>query len=275
MKQVKRQIVRIEGTESYWFTGTSNKTIVGLEFVKEEGQNIGTLNMDKLSGPDLTVNEFENILCSNVSFIESVKEYANYKRVNKFYIKKNGFDYLLYTTSNCNNTSLVQFNSSKLRSTIHVSTFDKVPLSYISNIWIGDLIEILLEIDPKFELKLNIAKAMFNTYSEAELEKAAKEKLGVLVVSNDPKCISSYNKFYPKYRNVIEDKIKDITIEALMDKLNNADDMKHLCSPTCTTIHLKGEHENKRDKKRVERARRELHDPEGITPLDEEEDPWL
>lgn len=164
MREKINKIIKIQGTDSAWGNSTRDNTIISLEINKNcrnkrTQDNVATISMDKIKGSDITINQFIDILFLDSDILKSAFEYiSNTERKESFFVDTyEGISgcrkYTLYT-SGWTNTDVVRKDYKRCE--IYISMFDKVDLGQIKNIWIGDLIEILIHEDPDFIKFLSI-----------------------------------------------------------------------------------------------------------------------
>ena len=138
--------LRVFNQDSNW--GAKNTSTL-LAFNLDESKEIGTISFEKISGPDIYIEALVSIVAYDLDILSHVTKYvSDYTRKNSFYIRKREgqsgcIDLALY--ENYNKFSIGA--NAEFRNELHISCYEKVDINSIQNMWIGDLVELLLEYD--------------------------------------------------------------------------------------------------------------------------------
>lgn len=140
--------IRVFNQESDWNSKAINNTV--LAFNLDDSKEIGTITFEKISGPDIKIESFIDLIAYDLDILKHITKYVcDYNRKHNFFIKrKEGqsgcIDLSLY--ENYNKFSVAK--NSDYRAGLHISCFGKIDVNTIKDMWIGDLIELVLEYDP-------------------------------------------------------------------------------------------------------------------------------
>lgn len=151
MREELVKVIRIDNQESYWNSYAKDYTILSFKLERDEYDDIGTLSLSKLSGPDPDFLALMDLLVMDLDLLHSVKEYIfNYRRKENFVVD------IYKGMSGCKEATLytsrakISMGKQNKRASLHVSCNYKICPSDITNVWIGDLVEILIRLYPEF-----------------------------------------------------------------------------------------------------------------------------
>lgn len=152
MREELVKVIRINDQESYWDSDVKNYTLVSFKLERDaEYDNIGTLSLSKLSGPDPDFLALMDLLVMDLDLLHSVKEYIfNYDRKDNFIVD------IYKGMSGCKEATLytsrskISMSRQTKRAKLHVSCNYKICPEEIKDMWIGDLVEMLLRLYPEF-----------------------------------------------------------------------------------------------------------------------------
>ena len=207
MREKITKVIKVNQTSSSWYSNTTSTTI-SMKINNENNDKlpVGNLSMDKISGPDLTIGQLSVILLNDFDILKNIlnylkrAEYPGFRRKENFFVEvKEGSsgckDYSLYT-SGYTNTDVCRKEHERCR--LHISCFGKVDLSQIDNIWIGDLVQILLKEDKNWflsELRTKLSS------SKSSIKKI-RRKLGIRYIK--PIQIENHLSFNDIFENLFE-----------------------------------------------------------------------
>ena len=206
MREKITKVIKVNKTSSSWYSNTTSTTI-SMKINNENNDKlpVGRLSMDKISGPDLTLGQLSVVLLNDFDMLKNVlnylkrAEYPAYKRIENFFIEvqedtSGCKDYILYSAGT--NTNVCRKKHEICR--LHISCFGKVDLSQIDNIWIGDLVQILLKEDKNWflsELRTKLSS------SKSSIKKI-RRKLGIRYIK--PIQIENHLSFNDIFENLFE-----------------------------------------------------------------------
>lgn len=150
MRQDLTKVVRLEGQTSYW-NNSKDYSIVSFNLKRDEDDNIGRVSFEKLTGPDPYYRSLIDLFVYDKDLLNSVKEYVvNFKRVNSFIVDvKEGMSGCRKATLFTSRNKMSMSRDYK-RATLRISCNDKISPESINEIWIGDLVELFLKLEPDF-----------------------------------------------------------------------------------------------------------------------------
>lgn len=145
------KVIRINDQESCWNSDAKDYTILSFKLERDECDNIGKVSFEKITGPDPYYRSIMNLFVYDSDLLNSVKEYViNFKRTNSFIVDvKEGIsgcrEATLFTSRN-----KMSMSRNRKRATLRISCNDKIYPESINEIWIGDLVELFLKLEPEF-----------------------------------------------------------------------------------------------------------------------------
>lgn len=153
--------IKLFNQSSAWNSDSKNYTKLAfkLDHKRYDNESIGKISFEKICGPDPQFQSFVDIILNDFDILADIRKYIEYKRLDSFTVKtRKGM-------SGCIDAKLITFSNkfsvptSKgfVRAELHISCWNKINLEAIQNMWIGDLVELLSELDSEFIHKLGFA----------------------------------------------------------------------------------------------------------------------
>ena len=152
MRKELVKVVRINDQESYWNSDAKDYTILSFKLERDdEDDKIGRISFEKLTGPDPYYRSIMDLFVYDSDLLNSVKEYViNFKRTNSFVVDvREGMSGCRKATLFTSRNKICMSRDCK-RATLRISCNDKIYPSYIKDMWIGDLVELFLKLEPEF-----------------------------------------------------------------------------------------------------------------------------
>lgn len=150
MRENLTKVVRLEGQTSYW-NDSKDYTILSFNLKRDEDDKIGRVSFEKLTGPDPYYRSLMDLFVYDRDLLNSVKEYVvNFKRTNSFIVDlKEGMSGCRKATLFTSRNKMSMSRDCK-RAYLRISCNDKISPENINEVWIGDLVELFLKLEPDF-----------------------------------------------------------------------------------------------------------------------------
>ena len=152
MRQDLTKVVKLDGQSSYWNNDCKDYTVVAFNLKRDADDKIGTISFEKLTGPDPYYRSIMDLFVYDSDLLNCVKEYVvNFKRTSKFIVdvregQSGCREARLFTKMTILPAMSKDYENARLR----ISCNDKISPISINEIWIGDLVELFLKLEPDF-----------------------------------------------------------------------------------------------------------------------------
>ena len=150
-KEVKKVVKFNEYSE---WTG-EGESIIGFKLERPDDAKVGKISFEKVQGKDLSLENFINLVVTDFDILREIEAYLEYERKEIFYVDiREGESGCRRATLHSNMSSIGLVTRRNRRCVLNVSMYNKVNLYDISEMWVGDLVEILRSFDEEFDYKL-------------------------------------------------------------------------------------------------------------------------
>lgn len=127
-------------------------TVVAFNLKRDNDDKIGIISFEKLTGPDPYYRSLMDLFVYDSDLLNSIKEYViNFKRTSKFVVdvregQSGCREARLFTKMSILSAMSKDYENARLR----ISCNDKISPVTINEIWIGDLVELFVKLEPDF-----------------------------------------------------------------------------------------------------------------------------